>query len=183
MGRFKQFSRDTVIEKAMPLFWAAGFARTSLHDLERATGVNKSGLYSEFKDKEDLFLACLRQYYETRVGRMILSAEPLGWDNVREFLERAPSREVGRSGCFAVNSFRELAALPPQAREEVSDNHEFMKDLIARNVEAERPGCDASAVAEVIMLFFSGLCIECNLAVQPERSPAVERFIDLLRTS
>jgi len=62
MGRAKNFSREEVLEKAMPVFWKHGFADTSLQDLERATGVNKSGLYTEFRDKEDLFLACLRRY-------------------------------------------------------------------------------------------------------------------------
>jgi len=55
MGRPKNFSREEVLEKAMPVFWKHGFADTSLHELERATGVNKSGLYTEFRDKEDLF--------------------------------------------------------------------------------------------------------------------------------
>ena len=61
MGRPKGFSREEVLEKAMPIFWAHGFADTTLRDLEQATGVNKSGLYMEFCDKEDLFFffACL----------------------------------------------------------------------------------------------------------------------------
>ena len=54
MGRPKGFSREEVLEKAMPVFWKHGFADTSLQELEQATGVNKSGLYSEFRDKEDL---------------------------------------------------------------------------------------------------------------------------------
>ena len=46
MGSSKNFSREEVLEKAMPLFWKHGFADTSLQELERATGVNKSGLYT-----------------------------------------------------------------------------------------------------------------------------------------
>jgi AcrR family transcriptional regulator len=54
-GRQKNFSREEVLEKAMPVLWTNGFSDTSLQDLERATGVNKSGLYTEFRDNEDLF--------------------------------------------------------------------------------------------------------------------------------
>jgi hypothetical protein len=43
-------------------FLEAWFADASLHELEVATGVNKSGLYSEFVDKEDLFVQSLRYY-------------------------------------------------------------------------------------------------------------------------
>jgi AcrR family transcriptional regulator len=59
MGRPKNFTRDAVLEKALLVFWRRGFADASLHELELATGVNKSGLYAEFKDKEDLFMQSL----------------------------------------------------------------------------------------------------------------------------
>src|ERR1700675_3458801 len=85
MGRPRKFSREGVLQKALPVFWKYGFARTTLPDLERATGVNKSGLYSEFESKEELFLACLRYYLETRKGGAFLSTEPLGWDNIQKF--------------------------------------------------------------------------------------------------
>src|SRR6202165_2605504 len=79
MGRPKNFSREGVLEKALPVFWKHGFADTSLQDLEKATGVNKSGLYTEFRDKEDLFVACLRHYLESQGKRGLLTKEPLGW--------------------------------------------------------------------------------------------------------
>src|SRR5437899_10647663 len=88
MGRPKQFNREGVLDRAIPVFWKHGFANTTLQDLEEATGVNKSGLYSEFKDKEDLFLASLERYAQTR-GAEILTAQPLGWGNMERFLRLA----------------------------------------------------------------------------------------------
>jgi hypothetical protein len=99
MGRPKNFSREEVLEKAMPVFWKHGFSDTSLQDLEGATGVNKSGLYTEFRDKEDhtefrdkedLFVACLRHYIESQEKRGLLTKEPLGWNNVEAFLKNGP---------------------------------------------------------------------------------------------
>ncbi len=49
--------------------------------------MNKSGLYTEFAGKEDLFLASLRHYLDHRVIKQILSAEPLGWNNIEKFLK------------------------------------------------------------------------------------------------
>ena len=43
MVRPENFSREEVLEKGMPVFWKRGFADTSLRDLDRATGVDKSG--------------------------------------------------------------------------------------------------------------------------------------------
>jgi AcrR family transcriptional regulator len=112
MGRPKNFSREEVLEKAMPVFWKHGFADTSLQELERATGVNKSGLYTEFRDKEDLFVACLRHYLESQGKRGLLTKEPLGWKNIENFLKNGPLSKGEQQGCFSVNSMREFAILP-----------------------------------------------------------------------
>jgi AcrR family transcriptional regulator len=49
-----------VLTKAIPVFWKRGFADTKVEDLEEATGVNKSGLYSEFSSKEEIFVESLK---------------------------------------------------------------------------------------------------------------------------
>ena len=51
MGRKRQFKRQQVACTAMAVFWDKGFAETSLHDLELATGVKKSGLYPSFEER------------------------------------------------------------------------------------------------------------------------------------
>jgi hypothetical protein len=75
----------------------------SLHALEQATGVNKSGLYAEFKGKEDLFVQSLRYYVESLEKEGLLTAEPLGWNNVERFLKLGPRNLEGQKGCFAVS--------------------------------------------------------------------------------
>ena len=104
------------------LRWTHGFSDTSLQDLEPATAVNKSGLYTEFRDKEDLFVACLRHYLESQEKRGLLTKEPLGWKNIEIFLKNGPLNKGEQQGCFSVNSMREM-----------------------------------------VLSFFSGLCIERNL--------------------
>jgi hypothetical protein len=44
MARPRNFSREGVLEKALPVFWKHGFADAGLQELEKATWVNKSGL-------------------------------------------------------------------------------------------------------------------------------------------
>ena len=163
MGRPKNFSREEVLEKAMPVFWKHGFADTSLQDLERATGVNKSGLYTEFRDKEDLFVGCLRHYLETQEKRGLLTKEPLGWNNVENFLKNGPLNKGEQRGCFSINSMRELAILPDEAYGVVTDNMALVQRLLAMNIEVEKPRMAPSAIAEMVLSFFAGLCIERNL--------------------
>ena len=182
VGRPKNFSREEVLEKAMPVFWKHGFADTSLQELERATGVNKSGLYTEFRDKEDLFVACLRHYLESQEKRGLLTREPLGWRNVESFLKNGPLDKGEKQGCFSVNSMREVAILPDEAYGVVSENRALLQRLLAMNIEAEKPRMASSAIAEIVLSFFSGLCIESNLKPGKAASARkIENFITALR--
>ena len=183
MGRPKGFSREEVLEKAMPVFWKRGFADTSLQDLERATGVNKSGLYTEFRDKEDLFMACLRHYLESQGKRGLLTKEPLGWKNVETFLKNGPLYKGEQQGCFSVNSMREFAILPDEAYAVVTENRALLQHLLAMNIEAEKPTMAPSAIAEMVLSYFSGLCIERNLKSGKSSSTRkIKSFMTALRS-
>ena len=182
MGRPKNFSREEVLEKAMPIFWKHGFADTSLQDLEQATGVNKSGLYTEFQGKEDLFLACLRHYLDRQGKRGLLTREPLGWKNIEMFLKSGPLNKGETQGCFAINSMREFAILPDEAYGAITENRALVQHLLAMNIEAEKPRMAPSAIAEMVLSFFSGVCIERNLkSGKSSSAPKIENFMKALR--
>ena len=184
MGRPRKFSREGVLQKALPVFWKYGFARTTLPDLEQATGVNKSGLYAEFDSKEALFLACLRHYLETSSGGELLMAEPLGWANIERFLAEAPSFEVDQHGCFCVNSMRELDNLPPEARKLILDDRARLHRLLRANLASEKPKMDVNALCELICAFFSGICIEANLNPDGKRARRkIREFMQMIRAA
>jgi len=178
MARPRNFSREGVLEKALPVFWKHGFADASLQELEKATGVNKSGLYSEFSGKEELFLESLR-FYLDRMQLGLLMAEPLGWDNVEQFLKLGPRTTEGQKGCFAVSSMRELAILPPAAIEMLGQGRVQLKQLIAKNIEAEKPKADANDLASIVLTFFTGLSVEQNL--KPTRAATGRKVDNLMR--
>src|ERR1700732_3975189 len=183
MGRTKNFNREEVLEKAMPVFWKHGFSDTTLQELERATGVNKSGLYSEFRDKEDLFVACLRHYLESQEKRGLLTKEPLGWDNVEALLKDGPLNKREQKGCFSVNSMREFAILPQEDHALVAENRAALQRLLAMNIEAEKPRMDPRLIAEMVLSFFSGLCIERNLkSGRVSSTRKIENFMTALRS-
>jgi TetR/AcrR family transcriptional regulator, copper-responsive repressor len=177
MGRPKKFSREGVLEKALAVFWKQGFADTSVHELELATGVNKSGLYAEFQGKEDLFVQSLHYYLENFETLGVLTAEPLGWSNVERLLKMSPDYPDERKGCFACNSIREAAILPPRAVDLLTRGRRQLQKLIAKNVKAERPKANEDALAALILTFFTGLSTEQNLK---SSRAAVLREIDVL---
>jgi TetR/AcrR family transcriptional regulator, copper-responsive repressor len=182
MGRPKNFSREGVLEKALPVFWKHGFADTSLQDLEKATGVNKSGLYAEFADKGDLYLESLRYYLRKRQKEELLTAYPLGWKNIERFLKLGPGSLEGQKGCFSVNSMNQFAVLPRAAQEVVSKSYAFLKDLILRNIEAEKPEMKPTELAEMILIFFTGISMERHLrGSKASMNRKVDDFMKVVR--
>src|SRR6202795_3072573 len=182
MGRPKNFSREGVLEKALPVFWKYGFADTSLQELEKATGVNKSGLYSEFADKGDLYLESLRHYLRKRQEEELLTARPLGWKNIERFLKLGPCSLEGQKGCFSVNSMNQFAVVPRATQEIVSQSRAFLKDLIARNVAAEKSAMKPTALAEAVLTFFTGISMEQHLkGSKASMNRKVEDFMKVVR--
>ena len=182
IGRPKHFNRAEVMEKSIPVFWEHGLADTSLADLEAATGVNRSGLYTEFRDKEDLFLASLGHYLETSGLTDMLATKPLGWTNVQRYLELGLACWSGQKGCFSVSSMREMAILPREARLIVEKSMKPIRRLLISNIEAENTTMDASSLADTAMTFFSGLSIEQNLASNRQSGlKRIEVFMQLMR--
>ena len=182
VGRPKKFNRESVLEKALPVFWRCGFADASLHELEQATGVNKSGLYSEFKGKEDLFVQSLRYYVDNLEYGPLLASEPLGWDNIERFLKAPPCDREGVKGCFAINSMREAAILPREAIGIISQSRSRLKKLIAKNIEGEQPETKADVRAELVLTFFTGLGMERNVSSsRTGLARKVDEFMKLIR--
>lgn len=182
MGRIKLYDREAVLEAAMLLFWQRGFADTSLQMLQQATGMHKSGLYAEFESKEALFLAALRHYLDGRASEGLLLKEPPGWRNVETLLRAGPACAPGRRGCFAINAMRELPSLPPDAAELVRSSQAGLLDLLTTNIAAENPRLPARAIAEIVLVFFSGLCIEMNLDPAPRTvQRKIRHFMAMLK--
>jgi AcrR family transcriptional regulator len=183
MARPKNFSREGVLERALPVFWKHGFADASLQELEAATGVNKSGLYSEFSGKEELFLESLRFYLDRLPALGLLKAHPLGWDNIEQFLKLGPRNTEGQKGCFAISSMREIAILPQAAIETLGHSRAKLKQLIAQNIEAEKPKLAVDGLASMVMTFFAGLSVEQNLkSTRASLARKVDNLMQVLRS-
>lgn len=62
MPRPKSFDPDTVLAKAMGVFWEKGYDAASISDLTAAMGINRFSLYDTFGDKHQLYLKSLDAY-------------------------------------------------------------------------------------------------------------------------
>ncbi|GAA5043531.1 TetR/AcrR family transcriptional regulator [Streptomyces similanensis] len=121
MAGKKQFDMDTVLDAAMIQFWRAGYADTSLDDLSRATGLNRSSIYSSLGDKDTLFLRCL-DLYATRYGEKYDAALACAASDpvaaVRAFFDVTLKRIADPDtpdGCLVAQSAMAIPVLSPSA--------------------------------------------------------------------
>ena len=61
-GTAPQLSAEDAVAAAAAVFWAKGYRDTAISDLERATGLNRSSLYSAFGTKQAIFGLALQWY-------------------------------------------------------------------------------------------------------------------------
>ena len=112
MGRPKNYDYQDVLKKAMMQFWKAGFAETSLSDLEVATSLNRYSLYKGFGDKETLFEQSLEYYQDHIIRRMLApltKSEPSieAVNNYFAQLNKLLKGKYGQYGCLFQNSQKE----------------------------------------------------------------------------
>ena len=77
-------TRDRLVDTAMQLFWAKGYASTSVADVLHVAGVNSGSLYHFFPGKQDLLLAVLERYRQG-IGEMLLAP---AWQGVDDPIDR-----------------------------------------------------------------------------------------------
>lgn len=119
MAGKKQFDVGIVLDAAMVQFWRAGYADTSLDDLTRTTGLNRSSIYSSFGDKDSLYLRCLDRYaarYGSRYDQALSHASEDPLQAVRAFfevtLQRIADPEVP-DGCLVAQTAMATPVLSP----------------------------------------------------------------------
>ncbi|MGA8724650.1 MAG: TetR/AcrR family transcriptional regulator [Acidimicrobiales bacterium] len=81
--RRRQQTRDHLLEAAARVFGERGYHGASLDDIAAAAGFTKGAVYSNFKSKEDLFLALLESRFASELEdlKAVLAQSEVGADN------------------------------------------------------------------------------------------------------
>lgn len=177
MSRSRSIDDDTVLDRAVALFWQRGYAATSMRDLSGATGLGAAALYNRYGDKDRLFVAALRRYADQGLGkrldRLSRSADPLA--AISAFLEELISMSVAdadRRGCLLVNTVLDGAATSQEARDLVRERLARIESFFraglarARDSAAVGPQVDPDRAAE--MLLGTVLAIRVMARLDPE---------------
>jgi TetR/AcrR family transcriptional repressor of nem operon len=138
--RPRAFDPDTVLDKALELFWLRGYEATSLDDLTEVMGLGRGSLYNEFGDKHSLFLRALDRYGALRLSEMERALESAS--SVRAGIAGLLRDTVvglwsdpRRRGCLLVNSTTELAASDPAVAMRATQAFERTVAVLASTLE------------------------------------------------
>lgn len=154
----------------MWVFWTKGYHATSIDDLVKATGVARSGIYSEFGGKEETFTSCLAHYREAVAGPAIaiLTSRDDGMAAIGEyfafFIDRHRKHGLPGPGCFLANSVTEVAPHSLGALETASAHRRELQQgfkaalcRAARDLDAHPGPDDLDSLANFLSVASQGL--------------------------
>lgn len=188
MARPREFDPDTVVDRAMEVFWRRGYVGASVQDLVETTGVNRASLYATFGDKRSLYLRSLARYRERIVpGRMAILERPgASIPEIRAYFEALVAdlvADASRKGCLMVNCAVEMAAEDPEIAARISSHfHHLEYALHAALQNAAECG---EITREDRVRSYARLLVACaqGLAVLGKSQPRRELLLDIVHTT
>jgi len=111
MPRKPLYDRDDLIARARDVFWAKGWAGTSMKDLESTLKLNPGSFYAAFGSKEALYELALDRYAEEGAAGLRALADALGpLEALKAHPQRVLEGKSAATACMLSKTFLELQA-------------------------------------------------------------------------
>lgn len=174
-GRPVSFDRETVLERAMHVFWRQGYETSTVQDLTAAMGITAPSLYSAFGDKEGLYMEAVT-YYRSRYGpgqhgRSILAGAPTAREAIRSLLFEAAvlmGDPDTPAGCMVVNSAINRTSGSSRVQDMVANCRAESENDICLRIERGiadgdvPPDTDARSLAKFYTTVMAGMSIQAR---------------------
>jgi len=179
-GRPRSFSREQALDRAVELFWARGYERATLSELQKAMGgISAPSFYAAFGSKEALFREAVQRYNQVQgVPTLKALAEGVTARASMEGLLRAGAMAVTQQGhprgCLTALSGIESAAeadrLGAFMREMRAQRQKIILQRLERGVtDGDVPkGANLKAVAFFYVTVIDGLTLQARDGVSRE---------------
>jgi AcrR family transcriptional regulator len=122
--RRRQQTRDHLLAAAAEVFAERGFHGASLDEVAAVAGFTKGAVYSNFKNKEDLFLALFKANYDREMDALratLTDSEAPPEARISDFVSliRDQTRQSGSNFTLLYQEFWLYAARNPEVREQL----------------------------------------------------------------
>lgn len=142
LERRREQTRDYLLAAAAQVFAERGFHGATLDEVAAVAGFTKGAVYSNFKSKDDLFLAVLESRYESGIQSLLVFLETVeGPPQAADFLGRIAGEldEAASEQWGALyQEFLVYAMRNPEARQKLADLERADVEAIAALIDAER---------------------------------------------
>ena len=143
--RRRQQTREHLLAAAAEVFAERGFHGASLDEVAAVAGFTKGAVYSNFKNKEDLFLALFKANYDREMDAIraaLNDSEVPPEARISDFvaLIRDQSTQGGRNFNLLYQEFWLYAARNPEVRKELTRIDDEGAQALAEILQAERRG-------------------------------------------
>src|ERR1700722_16584516 len=141
--RRRQQTRDYLLQAAAQVFSERGFHGATLDEVAAVAGFTKGAVYSNFKKKEDLFMALFQANYDREMEalRMALEGSEVPPEaRLSDFVSLISegNRQAGSNFGLLYEEFWLYAARNPAAREQLTRLEDENVRAIAQILESER---------------------------------------------
>lgn len=181
--RYKEFNRNRVLEKCIPLFWMNGFRACAISDIVEETGVNRFSLYEEFGNKEGILIAALQLYKDRYSSEKlkILLKDGTTEELVNEFYSSFFDNDNKQDGCFIIHVGVELAEADKDVQAFLRSYMDEIESLFIEllNRDPETKPNSAFLARNLIGLFFTSMSF-CLIHSEEERMHHIENGINVI---
>ncbi|MEY9970676.1 TetR/AcrR family transcriptional repressor of nem operon [Lysinibacillus sp. RC46] len=167
-------TRKHIILKSAELFNQKGYAGCSMNDIMEATGLQKGGIYRNFKSKDEIALEAfdyaidtVSQHFSEALHETNTVSEKIGaFFNVYEDVINNPPI---KGGCPLLNTAVDSDDTNPQLREKAlrvfHTYLEMIEEIIEEGIQNGelKPNIDTKAVASFIVAIFEGSIMASKL--------------------
>ncbi|MGF1671597.1 MAG: TetR/AcrR family transcriptional regulator [Balneolaceae bacterium] len=192
MPRKKNYSPDTVEEKAMMLFWKNGYKATSVRMLEEEMGINQFSIYSSFDSKMNLFIQSLRRYRQNvRKGFLKILIESDGSiEDIRLFMNRfVDSVRTGNTpaGCLIANTATEFGNTNELVKKELNEYYNMLEDLFltvlerAREKKEIKKNSDIKKSAKFLVTSTQGMAVTAKVLKDDDLRAFIDKVIEAVK--
>ncbi len=186
MPRSKSYDENTVLERAMNVFWSNGYEATSVRLLEKEMGINQFSIYSSFSNKKKLFIESIRAYREYVKNNVYqdLLLEGAGMKELEQYLYEATrkKRESGASrGCLVVNTAAEIGGSDEEIVSELNGYFDFIRKMLRKVLQTAVTKGEISAGTDIEKqsAFFLGVMQGLSVGSKTMDTAQLNDFISL----
>jgi AcrR family transcriptional regulator len=176
--------REHLIDTALALFSEHGFHATGIDTLLVEAGMSKRTLYTYFRSKEDLIVACLRHKDGLMRTQFMANVDKVAGDPEARLLAvydvaQAWFKQKDFFGCIFINAVGEYAAADSEIRQVSIEYKRLTRDYLL-GLCRQLPVAVPEELADALALLLEGAIVTAQVSGKPQSAQTARKMAQTL---